>query len=158
MSDALYHDRMLELAAASDRPEALARPDAEVTLDNPLCGDRVTLALCADTTGAITGLSHQVRGCVLCRAATAVLAAHAVGHDAAGLERVRTALQQRLRAGAQGTTADTEESAADAWPALTVFAPVAPHKSRHECVLLPFDAALEALAACPRPHPCHRCP
>ena len=140
MSDALYHDRMLELAAGSDSREPLAQPDAEVTLDNPLCGDRVTLALRLDAAGAIAAVSHQVRGCGLCRAAMAALARHAVGQDTASLTTVRADLKQRLRAG-------PDAAAADAWPELAVFTPVAPHKSRHECVLLPFDAALQALSS-----------
>lgn len=142
MSAALYHERMLALAAGSDSGEALAQPDAEVTLDNPLCGDRVTLALELDAGGTITAMSHRVRGCVLCRAAAAALAKHAVGQDAASLATVRTDLQQRLRAGSE---VDAGETAAGTWAELAVFTPVAPHKSRHECVLLPFDAALRAL-------------
>jgi nitrogen fixation protein NifU and related proteins len=31
------------------------------------------------------------------------------------------------------------------WPELAAFEPVHRHKSRHDCVLLPFDALTQAL-------------
>jgi nitrogen fixation protein NifU and related proteins len=36
-------------------------------------------------------------------------------------------------------------AAGRAWPELAAFAPVHAHKSRHECVLLPFEALIRAL-------------
>lgn len=138
MSADLYHDRMLRLAEAGTGGARLADADASVMLDNPLCGDRVTLDVRRDDAGRVVALGHAVRGCVLCRAAAAVVAAHAAGHGAADLE----ALRERLRAGLRGAGPLPDEPP---WGELAVFAPVAPHKSRHECVLLPFDAALEAL-------------
>lgn len=141
MSDDLYHERMLRLAGDADG-DRLAAPDAAATVDNPLCGDRVTVELRCDGDGRIVELAHAVRGCILCRAAAAVLGGHAAGHDAAGLEAVRAALHARLR----GTGALPQ---APQWRDLAVFEPVAAHRSRHECVLLPFDAALQALAQAP---------
>ncbi|MGH6944919.1 MAG: Fe-S cluster assembly sulfur transfer protein SufU, partial [Geminicoccaceae bacterium] len=41
--------------------------------------------------------------------------------------------------------ASTPETAGHDWPELAAFAPVHRHKSRHECVLLPFQALCEAL-------------
>ncbi len=37
-------------------------------------------------------------------------------------------------------------AAAGRWPELEAFAPVHRHKSRHDCVLLPFAALTQALA------------
>jgi NifU-like protein involved in Fe-S cluster formation len=33
----------------------------------------------------------------------------------------------------------------DLWPELAAFTPVHAHKSRHDCVLLPFEALAQAL-------------
>lgn len=139
MSDDLYHARMLRLAKGGDAGARLAAADASVTLDNPLCGDRVTIDVRCDADGRIVELGHAVRGCVLCRAAAAVLGGHAGGHAGAELEAVRARLRGRLRDA--GPLPDDPQ-----WQDLEVFAPVAAHKSRHECVLLPFDAVLRALA------------
>lgn len=136
MSADFYQERMLSLAA--DDEERMAEPDASVTLDNPLCGDRVTIDVARDGQGRITQLTHDVRGCVLCRAAAAVLRAAAAGLDHEALADVRARLHEHLRTGAPPPDEPP-------WEDLAVFAPVAPHKSRHECVLLPFDAALRAL-------------
>lgn len=139
MSDDLYPEAMLALATRGDGGGRLDAPDATVTLDNPLCGDRVTLDLRLDGDGRVVELAHAVRGCVLCRAAAALLGEHAVGLDAAGLGAVRDGLRGRLRAG-------TPLPDDPAWSELAVFEPVAAHRSRHECVLLPFEAAVEALS------------
>lgn len=138
MSADLYQQRMLELARAGDAGVRLEAPDTSVTLDNPMCGDRVTIDLARDAAGRIVALGHAVRGCVLCRAATAVLERGAAGRDAGELAAVRERLRARLRA-----QADLPDD--PAWSELAAFEPVAAHKSRHECVLLPFDAVLEAL-------------
>jgi nitrogen fixation NifU-like protein len=41
--------------------------------------------------------------------------------------------------------AGAPEAAGRSWPELAAFAPVHAHKSRHECVLLPFEALIRAL-------------
>ena len=138
MSRDLYHQRMLELAERGDASERLADAEVSVTLDNPLCGDRVRIDLDCAGDGRIDALSHEVRGCVLCRAAAAVLDTHAPGLDADELRAVRDGLRDGLRG-------ERTLPAAHDWPEFAVFEPVAAHKSRHECVLLPFDAVLSAL-------------
>lgn len=138
MSTDLYRERMLELAAAGDRGTPLDAADASFTVDNPLCGDRVTVEVRRDGGGRIVELGHTVRGCVLCRAAAAVLADHATGHDRDALASVRERVRAHLR-GAGALPAETE------WRDLAVFEPVAAHRSRHDCVLLPFDAVVQAL-------------
>jgi nitrogen fixation protein NifU and related proteins len=126
MNDALYHDALMALAKDATHAAALAQGEG-VTLDNPLCGDRVTLAgtLAA---GVVTGLRHKVRGCALCQAATAALARVLDGKPASALALAEAALEMVLAGG----------PAPEPWAA---FAPVARHKSRHDCVRLPFSAA-----------------
>ena len=75
-----------------------------------------------------------MRGCLLCQASASALASVAAGRDAAGVEAAR---RDALRALGREEGAPAEPFAA--------FAPVKPHKSRHECVLLPFEALKAAL-------------
>ena len=72
MSDALYHQAILELAKRGREASRLETPQARVTVDNPLCGDRVTLELnLAD--GRVSEVGHRVRGCLLCQAAAVII-------------------------------------------------------------------------------------
>lgn len=134
MKDDLYHQAILELARSAVGHGHLEAPQVSVRVDNPLCGDRVTMDLdLAD--GRVRALAHEVRGCLLCQAAAAVIGSHAPGQTPAALRAVRAQLSQQLA----GQDAD------GLWPELAAFAPVRHHKSRHECVLLPFTALDRAL-------------
>jgi NifU-like protein involved in Fe-S cluster formation len=134
----LYNDAIVrEAKAAGERPR-LPAPDASVTRDNPLCGDRVTLDLAFAPDGTVAAAGHRTRGCLLTQAAASLLARRAEGATPDELERAADDLRAVLRDGPPGG----EEPA---WPELAMFGPVRAVKSRHECVLLPFDALREAL-------------
>jgi nitrogen fixation NifU-like protein len=136
MNDELYHQAILELAKKARHASRLEAPQASVTVDNPLCGDRVTLDLnLAD--GRVREVGHKVRGCLLCQAAAVAIGARAPGETAAALRTIARDLGAAL-AGPPG-------AAPMPWPELAAFAPVHAHKSRHECVLLPFEALTQAL-------------
>ena len=135
MSGNLYQQAIKDLAAAE--PKRLAAPDISVKLDNPLCGDAVTVEL-AVLDGRITGFGHVVKGCLLCKAASTVAARHVVGMGQAEAAALADQVAAMLKA--------------DAPPLLSALEPflaVRPHKSRHGCVLLPFMAIAAALSKTP---------
>jgi nitrogen fixation protein NifU and related proteins len=135
MSDELYHQAIMERAKQPVGAGRLEAPDGTATIDNPLCGDRVTLDVKLNN-GAIAAIGHQVRGCALCQASASVIAATAVGQNPAAALAGREALRGVLGGSDAGAP----------WAALGIFAPVKGHKSRHDCVLLPFEALARALA------------
>lgn len=135
--DALYQKDVMRLAASAKGAGKLANATASVTVDNPLCGDRVTFDVVMDADKRIQEVAHTVKGCVLCQASASVIGAEAKGESAESLQAVREALRGVLKAGAPAPTEGK-------WTALAAFAPVAGHKSRHECVLLPFEAVIQA--------------
>jgi nitrogen fixation NifU-like protein len=136
MRDELYHQAILELAKRAKAASRLSAPDVSVTVDNPLCGDRVTLDLTlAD--GRVREVGHRVRGCLLCQAAAVAIGERAPGATPAALRAVARDLGEAI--------ARAPEAAGRQWPVLAVFAPVHAHKSRHDCVLLPFEALTRAL-------------
>ena len=137
MIDALYQKDVMRLAASAKGAGKLAQPTATVTVDNPLCGDRVTFDVVLDADKRIQDIAHTVKGCVLCQASASVIGAEAKGETAASLHSVREQLRAILKAGG-AAPADGK------WSALAAFIPVASHKSRHECVLLPFEAVIQA--------------
>ncbi len=131
--DQLYNDAIIATARANHRAGRLATPDSSATCDNPLCGDRVTIDL-ALADGAIADLAQKTRGCLLTQAAASVLASRAQGLTGGAVQQARQAIARVLA----GEPPDA------AWPELAMFAPVGAVRSRHECVLLPFDALAEA--------------
>jgi NifU-like protein involved in Fe-S cluster formation len=134
----LYQEAIVSAARRACGSGRLHAPDASVDLDNPLCGDRVSMDVRVGD-GRLRGIAHRVRGCLLCEAAASIIAANAVGETAENLTRVQDAVAGALTDG----FADTNLP----WPELSVFAPVARHRSRHRCVTLAFEALARALAA-----------
>jgi nitrogen fixation NifU-like protein len=88
--------------------------------------------------GRVKAVAHEVRGCLLCQAAATVIGSHAPGETPAALQENAARLRQLIVAGPDGGEAPV-------WPELAAFEPVHRHKSRHECVLLPFLALTRAL-------------
>ena len=114
----------------------LAQPHGTATVDNPLCGDRVTVDVALAAPARLARIGHVVRGCVLCEAAAVLMAELAPGRELAQLQRLEAGVEAALRDGAPFP-----------WPELAMFAPVRDARSRHRCVGLPFEALAAALGA-----------
>lgn len=118
----------------------LEAPDASATVDNPLCGDRVTIDIRRSGPRGgdrITEIGQVVRGCVLCEAAAAIVVEAGTGAAAADLRAVSDRVRRMLE--------DDGPPPEGEWGKVGMFVPVRLHPSRHDCVLLPFQALLEAL-------------
>lgn len=134
--DDLYQQAIIALAKSQTGGGRLDAPDASATIYNPLCGDRVTVDLTlAD--GKVTAVGHKVRGCALCEAAAAAIGKHAIDQTEGDLRAVAQSVADILKG--------ERDAAAAPWPDLAAFTPVTAHKSRHDCVLLPFQALTKAL-------------
>ncbi|WP_374366812.1 iron-sulfur cluster assembly scaffold protein [Dongia sp.] len=137
MSQALYHEALVARARSGLGKGRLDPHDASARLDNPLCGDRVTLDLkIAD--GHITGIGHEVKGCLLCEAAAATIAGQLKGATPAQAREMIAAVTALMKDGT---------ALPEAFAELAIFTPVHLAKSRRDCVLLPFGALEKALAA-----------
>lgn len=135
MSDELYQERIVAFAKAKTGAGKLTAPTRTARRDNPLCGDRVIFDVTLDGAGKIAEIAHQVRGCLLCQASASALSSLAVGKDAAGIAEIRHDAERAIGR-EEGTPHEP----------FAAFAPVAAHKSRQECVLLPFEALKDALS------------
>ncbi len=136
MTDELYQKAILGKAREATGAGTLAEPDASATVNNPVCGDRVTMEVRLSG-GRVAAVAHKVRGCLLCEASASVVGANAPGATRAEIDAARAAVTALLR--------DGEPVLAESWSELSIFAPVTTHKSRHHCVLLPFEALIRAL-------------
>jgi nitrogen fixation protein NifU and related proteins len=130
VSDELYQAALLALAKDRTHAGRLDAPTHSHTSDNPLCGDRVTIDMDLAADGTVRRIGHYVRGCVLCQAAAAALAASLVGQKADAFAAAEAALAQVL--------AGQNAGESNVWRA---FLPVARHTSRLDCVRLPLVAA-----------------
>ena len=135
MNVELYQQAIKDLARAGHGGGRLVAASASARLDNPLCGDRITLDVrLAD--GKIIAIGHDTRGCLLCRAAASWLAAEVPGSSPVQFAAAHRELLALLQGAA--TTPAIRTS-------LLPFSPVREHKSRHGCVLLPFETLRRAL-------------
>ena len=136
MNDDLYQKAILGKAREAAGAGTMEEPHARVTVNNPVCGDRVTMEILLSG-DRVAAVAHKVRGCLLCEAAASVIGARAPGATRAEIGAVRGTIAALLENGA--------EIPADGWDELSIFQPVTAHKSRHHCVLLPFEALSRAL-------------
>jgi len=137
MSEALYHAALVDRARAAFGKGRLPAANASATVDNPLCGDRVTLDL-AVKDGHIDAIGHHVRGCLLCEAAAATIAEYCRGSGKTELDAMGVAAGKLM---AEGGALEPR------WQCLEIFRPVHQTKSRRDCVLLPFEALKRAASA-----------
>ncbi|MEM7041747.1 MAG: iron-sulfur cluster assembly scaffold protein [Pseudomonadota bacterium] len=136
MSDDLYQKAIIDLAKRSRTQPRLDRPDLSAVVDNPLCGDRITLDLALDGE-KIREVGHKTRGCLLCEAAACLIVDHAPGAASDELQERADTLVRSFR--------DEETAPGDLWPGLDILAPARRYKSRLDCVTLPFQALIRAI-------------
>lgn len=131
MSDELYQKAIIGLAKKARALSRLDAPDQTITVDNPLCGDRVTLDLMINGS-LVSDFGHKTRGCLLCEASAFLIGDHVIGREIEALKADASSVLLQL--------SDESVSMGDLWPGLESLAPVRRFKSRHDCVTLPFQA------------------
>lgn len=139
MTDDIYAKELLRWAADVSRAGHLSEPKRAATVNNAMCGDKVTVEFVVDPTHEILDCRHETKACVLTQASASILAANASGESADALARLKTKVTAMLKEGA--------EPPAGKWSVYGIFTPVREHKSRHTCVLLPLEAAEKALTS-----------
>ena len=136
MSDPLYGKPLLRLAAGAVGAGRLADFTAEGSAYNPACGDRISITIRTAESGSIIALAHETHACVLTQASASILGAHAPGTD----EEMLRALREKVSGMLRGDIAIPEP-----FSDYVLLKPAAAYRNRHACVLLPIDAALNAL-------------
>ncbi len=137
MSDALYHALIVEHDRSPRNEGPLDGATHEATLDNPLCGDIVTMrAIVSDSRVVVT--TFEARGCALCRAAASLLTIRITGETLDEVDAVIDTFEGLL----VGSDADRENVELGD---LEVFEGVSRVRSRRSCALLPFRAIAKAL-------------
>jgi nitrogen fixation protein NifU and related proteins len=135
----IYSEQLKTLAASVEGSGDIAKCNFHLERDNPFCGDRVKLGIDLSQ-GKVSRVQHQVKACLICKAAAAALQKSATGLSAVELEALLGKLKQMLSQGESPT-----EAFESPWQNLNIFSPVSAHRSRHSCVLLPFETLAELL-------------
>ncbi len=137
----LYQATIVDHDRAPRNAGALAAPSHAATLDNPLCGDVVTVhARIADD--VIHELVFEARGCALSRAAASIMTTLVRGHTSEAARQLTAVFEQFINAA-------PETAIADQLGELRAFAGVRRFRSRRVCALLPFRALMQALDITP---------
>ena len=137
MDDAVYNETIKTMSNNLMYSGTLDYPDCEATLNNSLCGDQVTIQLCLEDQH-IAHFRYQVRGCMLCKASASVLASRACGMTLCDIVKMRKSLVEAIRASSDEAVCQVCHE---------IFRPIRKHRSRHSCVLLPYDAAIQSLSS-----------
>ncbi|MBV9330276.1 MAG: iron-sulfur cluster assembly scaffold protein [Alphaproteobacteria bacterium] len=137
MSDPLYRQELLRLAVDATGAGRLPTACRTGQAFNRACGDRVTVDIAIEDS-RISGMAHDTKACVLTQASAAILGGELVGLTREEIVTLRSNVAEMLEGG------DPPGAPFDTYAA---FDGLSEHKSRHACVLLPFDAVLSAFDA-----------
>jgi NifU-like protein involved in Fe-S cluster formation len=144
MNEPLYTIEILRLAASIPHLGLLEDAEGEAEVRSPTCGSIVSAQVRIDDRGRVKELGQQVQACAFGQASAALMGAHAIGNEAAEIERALADFAAWLN-GSRDTPGD--------WPGLDVLAPARPRRARHGAMLLPFRALLAAVQAASRKEP-----
>jgi len=135
MSNDIYHDPIIAWSKRKEHMGTLDKVDCRATENNRLCGDRISVEIKLEC-NRIEEIAFHVRGCVLAKASAAHLAFLATGLDIETLGQLRQIFRKALKEKEQEFPFPESHD---------FFYPVRSRKSRHSCVLLPYDTVMQAL-------------
>jgi nitrogen fixation NifU-like protein len=142
MTDELYQATIVDHDRAPRNAGALADPTHQATIDNPLCGDTVTLHARVEG-GVIRDIAFEGRGCALSRAAASIMTTMVRGRTTDASRQLAAAFERFVQAAPD--TAVPEPNDSEELGELRAFAGVRRFRSRRVCALLGFRALLRAL-------------
>lgn len=122
-----------ELAAYPLRPDMVQ--SGEVV--SRICGSRVTAGLTLNSEQKIFRVGGQISSCAIGQASAAILFKEAVGKSRQDIARSFEQLGRYL---------DGSSDHIANWPRIEMIANIKEHKGRHQAVLLPWQAVLDAFA------------
>jgi len=142
--DSLYQATIVAHDRAPHHAGTLADATHQATVDNPLCGDVVTVqARVVD--GCVRAIAFEGRGCALSRAAASIMTTMVHDRDVGAARALAARFEQFVTAAPDADLGDLGELGD-----LAAFAGVRRFRSRRICALLPFRALLASLDRDPR--------
>ena len=133
----LYQATIVDHDRAPRNAGALADPTHQAPVDNPLCGDTVTLHACHEA-GVIRDVAFEARGCALSRAEASIMTTMVRDRTVGAARELAAAFERFVQS---APDAAVPEQLGE----LRAFAGVRRFRSRRVCALLGFRALLRAL-------------
>ena len=143
--DELYQAAIVDHDRAPRNCGPLAGATHAATVDNPLCGDVVTMQLVVED-GVVRAAGFEGRGCALSRAAASMLTGELTGLDLTAV-RARLAAFEAFVASAPDAPAPVDVGDPGDLGELVAFSGVRRFRSRRVCALLAARAVARALAS-----------
>jgi nitrogen fixation NifU-like protein len=134
---ALYHETIVDHDRNPRNEGPLPNATHEATVDNPLCGDVVTMRFVVEQ-GVIIAAAFEARGCALSRASASIATTHAIGSTPDLITALASTFDEFVRS-------SPDAQAPAILGDLEVFGGVRAFKSRRTCACLPFQALTNAL-------------
>jgi NifU-like protein involved in Fe-S cluster formation len=131
----IYQEKLLAYAGDIARIERLCDPDASATVMSRSCGSEVTVDLKVRE-GVITDFGQKVEACALGSASASIFARVVIGKTLAEIRKVRARMLEMLKNG--GPTPDGD------WAEFALFEPARIFNNRHQSIMLPFNATIQA--------------
>lgn len=133
---ALYTTDILRLAVAAARHGRLDPPCLTAQRRSATCGSRIIVDIRPAADGTVSAVGLAVDACAMGQAAAEIFAAAAPGAPFAALRQAAVDVQAWLR---------QPDAPLPDWPGIAVLAPARAYPARHDAILLPFVAAVDAL-------------
>lgn len=132
---ALYNQELMKLSAETATPFFLQAPDISARAVSPICGSEVEVQLQLEN-NLVTGFGYEIEACALTRAVVAVMKKAIIGKSREEVAQAGAEMEKMLSA--EGFLPSRD------WAGLKILAPVRDYKSRHNAILLPFEAVEKA--------------
>lgn len=133
----LYSPRLLMLSSRLAEYPLIDSLPLTASKRSRTCGSTIDMGLDIDGSTNVSRIGMMVTACAVGQSSAAVLAGGIVGKNAAAIGETVTAIGQWLEGGG-----DPPE-----WPEFDALLPARDHRGRHDALLLPWKAALEALSS-----------
>ena len=143
MSADLYHTELVACAREAYGEGRLAAATTSITVDNPLCGDRVTVYLAVEG-DRIADVSFEGRGCAISTAAASLMTEVLKGKSIEDAKKMFAQFHARVTGGDAGPLPEKLEEDSERLEPLTG---VRAYPARVKCATLPwhaFEAALKS--------------
>lgn len=136
-AEKLYSPRLLMLSARlAEFPYNDALP-LTATTRSRTCGSAIILGLDVDAAGGVTKIGMLVTACAVGQSSAAIMASGLIGKSLAEMLDTRTGIESWL----DGSGAPPN------WAEFDALIPAREHHGRHGALLLPWNAAIEALSS-----------
>jgi len=130
-----YNQELIKLSSSVEEAYHLESPDTYAKAVSPICGSEVTIELALDNL-VILDFGYDLEACALTKTTVAIIKENIKGKTKNDLIIARDKLNLLLSGYNDVNLND--------WEAFKIFIPVIEYKSRHNSILLPFEAIEKA--------------